>query len=166
MKKGFAVLATVALALAAADSQAATANSTSEATVITPIAITNTIGLDFGKFASGAGGTVVMTAAGARSQTGGVVLATGTAGAAASFNVTGDANATYAITLPSTGQTLTRAAGTETMAASTFTSSPSATGTLSAGGAETVTVGATLTVADAQVVGVYSGSFAVSVEYN
>ena len=71
-----------------------------------------------------------------------------------------------AITLPSSAVTLTRASGSETMTASTFTSTPSGTGTLSSG-TQNVTVGATLTVAAAQVAGVYSsGNFNVTVNYN
>ena len=152
--------ATVTQALAAS----ATANATAE--VITPIAISKTADLRFGKFAAGSGGTVVMTAAGSRSGTGGVVLSTIDAGGAASFDVSGAANATYAITLPGSAATITRVSGTETMSVGTFTSSPSGTGTLSAGGAQTVTVGGTLTVGNAQVVGSYTGTFSVSVEYN
>jgi len=54
------------------------------------------------------------------------------------------------------------------MTASTFTSSPTPTGTLSGGGAQTVTVGATLNVSASQLAGVYlSGTpFTVTVNYN
>lgn len=144
---------------------AASATAGSSATVVEPIAITKTADLVFGKFSAGTGGTVVVDTDGARTVTGGVVLLTGTGGAAASFNVTGDADATYAITLPSGTEALTRDAGSETMDAGTWVSSPAATGTLTAG-AQTVTVGATLTVASAQVAGTYNGTFAVTVEYN
>jgi hypothetical protein len=142
----------------------ATANAT--ATVVTPIAISNTADLGFGKFSAGTGGTVVISTAGSRSATGAVVLLTGTAGSAATFDVTGDGSATYAITLPGSDATLTRASGTETMSVGTFISNPSATGTLSGGGAQTINVGGTLTVGSAQVVGSYTGTFSVSVEYN
>jgi hypothetical protein len=52
------------------------------------------------------------------------------------------------------------------MSVDTFISTPSATGTLSGGGAQTINVGGTLTVGSAQVVGSYTGTFSVSVEYN
>lgn len=143
---------------------AATANAT--ATVIAPIAISKTADLAFGKFAASTGGTVVMSAAGARSATSAVVLSTVTPGGAASFDVTGDNNATYAITLPGSISISDGAATPNTMTVDTFTSTPSATGTLSATGAETVTVGGTLTVASAQVAGAYTGTFDVTVEYN
>ena len=140
---------------------AATANAT--ATVIAPIAISKTADLAFGKFAASTGGTVVMAPAGTRTATGTVVLSTVTPGAAASFDVAGDNNATYAITLPASA---TISSGTNTMTVGTFTSTPSATGTLSASGTETVTVGGTLTVASAQVAGAYTGTFDMTVEYN
>jgi hypothetical protein len=52
------------------------------------------------------------------------------------------------------------------MAAGSFTSNPSATGTLSSG-TQDVYVGATLTVSAGQLAGVYtSGNFSVTVNYN
>lgn len=142
---------------------AASATGNATATVIAPIAITNTADLAFGKFAASTGGTVVMDPAGARTATGAVVLSTVTPGAAASFDVTGDNNATYAISLPASA---TITSGAVNMTVDTFTSTPSATGTLSATGAQTVTVGGTLTVASAQAAGAYTGTFSVTVEYN
>ncbi|KQW02880.1 hypothetical protein ASC87_00560 [Rhizobacter sp. Root1221] len=133
--------------------------------MVAPIAISNTAGLVFGKFSAGSGGTVVMSTASVRSKSGGVVLLTGTAGSAAAFDVTGDAAATYAITLPGSA-TVTHTDTLTTMSLGTFVSNPSATGTLSGGGAQTVNVGATLTVANAQLAGSYSGTYSVSVEYN
>lgn len=143
---------------------AATATGNATATVIAPITITNTADLAFGKFAASTGGTVVMAPAGTRTATGAVVLSTVTPGAAASFDVAGDNDATYAITLPGAASTIS--SGVNTMSVDTFTSTPSATGTLSATGAQTVTVGGTLTVASAQVAGAYTGTFDVTVEYN
>lgn len=144
---------------------AASATGNATATVIAPIAISNTADLAFGKFAASTGGTVVMSPASGRTATSAVVLSTVTPGAAASFNVTGDNNATYAITLPGTA-TITHTNTIDTMSVGTFTSTPSATGTLSGAGAETVAVGGTLTVASAQLAGAYTGTFSVTVEYN
>jgi hypothetical protein len=165
MKRFFAVFSLVVLVLAGTKTYAASATANATATVITPIAISSTADLRFGEFAAGSGGTVVISTAGARSKTGGVVLSTVAPGGAASFSVTGDADATYAITLPGTA-TITRVSGTETMSVGTFTSDPTETGTLSAGGTQTVAVGGTLTVGASQVVGSYTGTFSVSVEYN
>ncbi len=140
---------------------------TATATVIAPIAISDsTADLAFGKFAASTGGTVVMAPAGTRTATGAVVLSTVTPGNAASFNVTGDNNATYAITLPGTA-TITHTDTINNMSVGTFTSSlPLGVGTLSGAGAETVTVGGTLTVASGQAAGAYTGTFSVTVEYN
>jgi hypothetical protein len=165
-KTAAAILFTLALAATAVDVHAADATSNASATVMTPISISNTAALRFGKFSALTGGTVVVSAAGARSATGAVVLSTTDAGGAASFAVSGDANATYAITLPNSATITHSVDNTQTMAIGTFTSNPSGTGTLSAGGAQTLTVGATLTVGNAQTTGSYSGTFDVSVEYN
>lgn len=145
----------------------ATANAT--ATIVTPISITKTVDMNFGNVAvSGtSGGTVVLAPASTRTSTGGVTLpsTTGTV-TAASFTVNGTANYTYAITLPSSSLTIT--SGSNTMSVTTFTSSPSATGTLDGTGAQTLNVGATLTVAAAQAAGVYTSAspFSVTVNYN
>jgi hypothetical protein len=108
-----------------------------------------------------------MTPAGVRSVTGGCTLPaiTGTV-AAAAFNVTGAANYTYAITLPGAATTITF--GANNMTVDTWTSTPSGTGTLSAGGSQTLTVGATLNVGASQAAGTYvSGTpFTVTVNYN
>jgi Domain of unknown function (DUF4402) len=112
------------------------------------------------------GGTVVLAPAGTRTATSGVTLpaTTGTV-TAASFTVNGNGSYTYAITLPGT-VTLTHSGGVQTMTASSFTSNPSGTGALSSG-TQDITIGATLTVAAAQLAGVYtSGNFNVTVNYN
>ena len=146
----------------------ATASATASATIITPIAITKTVDMNFGTAAvqAGTGGTVVLTPAGSRTKTGGVSLpsVTGTV-TAASFNVTGEGTSTYSITLPSSPVTIT--SGINTMTVSTFTSTPTPTGTLTAG-AQTLLVGATLNVSAAQAPGTYiSGTaFDVTVNYN
>jgi hypothetical protein len=124
--------------------------------------------MDFGNVAVNASsGTVVLAADGSRTATGGVTLP-GTSGTvtAASFDVAGEGAYTYSITLPSS-VTITRNSGTETMTVDAFTSSPSSTGTLTAG-AQTLTVGATLNVGASQVPGTYvSGTaFTVTVSYN
>lgn len=150
-------------AIAVNGSAANTATANATATVIAPIAISKTADLRFGKFAAGGTtGTVVMSAAGSRSATGGVVLSALDAGGAASFSVTGDTTATYAITLPGTA---TITSGANTMTVGTFTSSPSATGALTAG-AQTLTVGGTLSVGASQATGAYTGTFDVTVQYN
>lgn len=146
----------------------ATATSTATAKIVTPISIVKNVNLDFGNVAvTSIGGTVVMSPAGIRSVTGGLTLPviTGTV-TAASFAVAGEGSYTYAITLPAAATTIT--SGVNTMTVNTFTSSPTPTGTLSAGGSQTLTVGATLNVNASQAPGTYiSGSgFDVTVNYN
>lgn len=145
-----------------------TATATATATVIAPISIAKNADMSFGNIAvqAGTGGTVILATAGTRTSTAGVTLpsTTGTV-TAASFTVTGSGSLSYAITLPAS-VTLTHSGGVETMSAGSFTSNPSATGTLSSG-TQNIAVGATLTVTAGQLAGVYtSGNFNVTVNYN
>lgn len=129
------------------------------------IAIVNTQPLAFGKFVAGSGGAVTVSPAGGRSASGGVVLVPSGPGAAAQFVVSGDANLSYAISLPGNG-VVSLVSGANSMAVNNFTSSPSPTGVLGAGGAQTLSVGATLSVGGNQASGSYSGTFDVTVNYN
>ena len=156
---GFGVLG----ATAHANDNVASADAT--ATVIQPITITKTTDLGFGSFAaprSGAG-TVVMAPGSTRTHTGSIVLSHLGAGQAAAFNVAGEPNANYAITLPNS---VTLTSGVNSMTVDTFVSTPSSTSTLSGTGTGTIEVGATLHVAQAQPAGTYAGSFNVTVDYN
>lgn len=170
MKKGTKLILAAVIMLVSASSSfgQATATATATATIVTPISITKDVDMNFGNVAvqASTGGTVVLTPAGARSATGGVTLpaVNGTV-TAASFTVDGQGTYTYAITLPSAD--LTISSGSNTMVVNTFTSTPSATGALTAG-TQTLNVGATLNVSAAQAAGVYvSGTpFNVTVNYN
>lgn len=162
------LLAIIFIGLSAAAMAQVSATATASATIVGPIGITNTANMNFGNVAvSTVAGTVVMTPAAVRSTTGGCTLpaVTGTV-AAAAFNVTGAASYTYAITLPAVATTIT--SGGNTMTVGTWTSTPSGTGTLSAGGSQALTVGATLNVGASQAAGTYvSGTpFTVTVNYN
>jgi Domain of unknown function (DUF4402) len=167
MKKSIS-FAILMFALTAATFAQVSATATASATIVGPIGITNTANMNFGNVAvSTVAGTVVLTPAGVRSTTGGCTLPaiTGTV-AAGAFNVTGAANYTYAITLPAAATTIT--SGGNTMTVDTWTSTPSGTGTIGAGGSQALTVGATLNVAGSQAAGTYvSGTpFTVTVNYN
>lgn len=159
----------VVLALAgAASGSAVAANATADAksTVIAPIDITKGADLVFGSFAAGAaGGTVVVSTAGVRTKTGDVILS-GTAGAAAQFNVTGQAGMTYSINLVPTALTRDGGGGTPM----TFTVTSDITSGLLAGtgasGSQSFLVGGELTVGAGQAPGDYSGSVSATVEYN
>jgi hypothetical protein len=163
----FLALAAGLLALSVSTFAQVTASANAEATIVTPIGITKTVDMNFGNVAvSTALGTVVLTPASTRSKTGGVTLPTnnGTV-SAASFDVTGEGNFTYSITLPSSATTIN--SGLNTMTIDTWTSAPSGTGALTAG-AQTLTVGATLHVAGSQAAGTYTSAvpFDVTVNYN
>lgn len=163
------ILATGGGALAA---QSATSSAT--ATVITPVNIVNNTALIFGSVSqtNGTAGTVVVSPAGARSVTGGALIpAGGTAGAAATFTVTGESTYAYTITLPSTDVTLSGPTDSS-MIANAFTVGQGAVGTVTGttgnlvGGTGNLNVGATLNMVASQVSGTYTGSFPVTVAYN
>lgn len=148
----------------------ATASATATATIVTPIAIASDVQMNFGIVSVNATpGTVVLAPAGTTTATGGVTLPASNPGTitAATFDVTGQAGYTYAITLPSSDYTITRTGNAETMVVNSFTSDPDGTGTLTEG-AQTIKVGATLNVGANQVAGVYTNAtgFDVTVDYN
>lgn len=157
----FAALTTATFAQVSATSNAS-------ATIVGPIGITNTTAMNFGNVAvSAVAGTVVMTPAGVRTPTGGCTLpATVGTVAAAAFTVSGAVGYTYVITLPAAATTIT--SGANNMTVDTWTSTPSGTGTIGAGGTQTLTVGATLNVAGSQAAGTYTSAtpFTVTVNYN
>jgi hypothetical protein len=130
------------------------------------ISITKTIDMSFGNIAVISPGTVIIDPSGSRMGTGGVTLpAVAGMVSAASFDITGMANKTYAITLP---LNCTISSGGNTMTIDTFTSSPLSTGLLNGSGTQQLKVGATLTVAGSQAAGTYTSSspFTVTVNYN
>lgn len=155
--------------------QTSSDNANITAGVIIPISITKLTDMNFGNLSvGGTGGTVIWNpSTGVRSVSpgSGITLPT-TSGSPtlASFTVSGQANYGYSITLPTTPITLDDGAA-HTMTVSGFTSSPSASGTLSAGtsyGTQTLYVGATLNVAPNQAAGIYTSTvpFTVVVSYN
>jgi hypothetical protein len=85
---------------------------------------------------------------------------------AATFSVTGDGSATYAIMLPSGLQSATRANGADEVTFTPFSNLPGGTGLLDARGAQTIYLGGTLNIAKRQRPGVYTGTFDVTVAYN
>jgi len=130
---------------------AATFNGTATATVIAPLTLAQTTPMNFGTVAVGAaGGTVVMTSAGARSVTGDANAIAAGAGTAGAYTITGQAAQAYTMTIA--GGTLTDGGGANPMSLSAFTFvSPALTG-----GADAFSVGATLTLPPNQPAGAYS----------
>lgn len=112
-----------------------------------------------------------MNAAGMRSKTGGVIpVSQGVPATAGQFNVSGAPSAGYAISLPADGVVTLSDGNGHSMAVNGFLSTPisnppGSTGTLSGGGIQILSVGATLTVVNAQAPGSYSGFYSVTVNY-
>jgi len=142
-----------------------TASAEASARIVSPLQITKTADLKFGNVAAGpAAGTVDMAITDVRTATGGVTLiSAGNVSNAAAFDIIGAPDATFTISLPST---ILIASGANDMQVDNFVSSLGATSALDALGASALKVGATLNVDANQPVGLYTGSFDVTVAYN
>lgn len=140
----------------------ATGVAETSATIIAPIAINKTVDLNFGNIAAlTTDQQVTVTPAGDRNSTEPQGLPTATTGtiSAASFTVTGLENATYSIVLPPSFNVTSDG---NTMLVNNFTSTPTATGTLT-DGTQTLNVGATINVGANQAAGTYTNANALSV---
>ena len=131
------------------------------------VVLTNTRGLDFGRFVANSGGTVVMSATGVRSRSGGVVLLNSPTAGQAAFTVgkssNGGGNRAVSISLPPNGS-IRLSSGANSMALNAFVNNPASINSVPNGGT-TLSVGATLTVAPNQAPGTYSGSFSLTVNF-
>ena len=162
------VLGASGMAMAQSDTESA---ATSNATVIAPIAIEQTASLEFGKIVKATAGTVAIATNGDRTDSD-VQLTPGTQVGtvrAASFAVTGEGTMTYAISLPA-DDAVVLATGdgvgdTKKMELVDFVSNPSGTGELTAG-AQTLLVGATMTLDGSEIAGAYTATYSVTVAYN
>ncbi|SDR13687.1 protein of unknown function [Brevundimonas sp. 374] len=170
------LIAAAALVLTAIASpalaQSASTTGSGSITVIRPLTITKTADLKFGTVVRpGTGsGTVVVSSAGARSVTGGVVgLNSGDTPAAAAFSVAGEGGQSVSVTIPAT---FSMANGTDTL---TVTTSNSLTGSaasqtlsnaLGSAGSLAFSVGGSVPVASTTATGAYTGTFTVSAAYN
>ncbi len=144
---------------------AAVATATVTADITSTITVRTINGLIFGDIASGAAaGTLAMSTAGVRTTTGGVTVNTAIAGSPAAFDVQGDPNATYSITLPAA--VILTSGSSNTMVVDNFISSPAITGVIGVSGQQTLFIGATLNVSGNQALGAYSGLLTVTVDYN
>lgn len=126
--------------------------------------VTTARNLSYGRFAANTGGTIIMSTAGVRSKTGGVILISGGTITSASFNL-GESGAGKSlnfttITLPTS---VPMTSGANSMTVSNFVSDPA--NTVLGTGRTVVLVGARLTVAPNQAAGNYSGNFTVTVNY-
>lgn len=131
---------------------------------VTSIGVTTQNDLHFGQIVTGTtSGTVTVSPSGTRTASGGSTLASGASVSAASFQVTGDPDVTFAITLPSSASL---SSGADQMTVDGFVSDPDQAGSLDATGAALFRVGATLQLRGGQSSGAYSGQFDVRVDYN
>jgi hypothetical protein len=140
------------LALSPVGSWAASATSNAVQVVFEAISITTNSNLDFGSAPQGDAAKAVAASD----------------ASAASFTVSGDPNRAYTITIPRSVTMATDGGGAanKEIAVSDFVSSPSGTGTIGAGGTQSLKVGATrAALASDQTAGSYTGAFTVSVVY-
>lgn len=139
------------------------------AEIIPIFSATETSQLNFGRFSPGPeGGKIILTPQGTVSLLGSIFKGPGTINAA-SFYVTGDADAAYSITLPSGPVILKHTSDAKTMIIDDWVSVPAAgigTGKLQ-DGFQTVFVGATLKVGSIKdnPVGVYTGSYNITFDF-
>lgn len=138
------------------------------ANVVQAITVTQNRALNFGKFVSVNGGTVVVSNAATTVVTGTSVRVNPSTAASGQFTVAGDGTATYTLTADS-GTTLTGpSANTMTVTAITPTVTTGGVlgGSSGSEGTQLVYIGATVTQGTANVAGLYSGTYSVTVAYN
>ncbi|MBL4561484.1 MAG: DUF4402 domain-containing protein [Labilibaculum sp.] len=161
-----------------AQTTAVTENTTAGAVLVVPMGITETSALHFGTIimTDALGGTVTLSTANVRSETGGLALTGITpVSSNAAYNVTGTMNETYALTAPVTITVSETLLGVASMDITNLTvlynggiekPAVNSTSLLSGTGTDNFAIGGLLTVKAAQLAGVYAGTFDVTVDYN
>lgn len=140
------------------------------AEVIPVFAATETAQMNFGRFSPGPqGGSIILTPENSISVLGSIYKGLGTYNAA-SFYISGDSNAAFTITLPSSPVVLKHESSSKTMLIQDWISNPGqgvGNGILQ-NGEQTVQIGATLKVGTIQdnPVGVYAGTYTVTFDFN
>ncbi len=172
MKKVIFTIVAIAAFVFTAAAQDNVANKTlsvqSKARIITPITLANTgsQALDFGIIARGTlDATIIVPASAsftANVATGDAVVLSSATQTAAKFTVGGESGKTYAITIPSTTQTII--SGANSLNITNFSCSNGATGTI--GTNDVFYVGGKLSVPAAAIAASYTGTFSVTVNYN
>lgn len=142
-------------------SQTDPATGEAQAKIIAPLVVAHADGaaLNFGTLVSPkveGGGTVLLSAAGVATDEGVERIAADPV-SADQFDVTNPESVSYDVDLPSN---ISVSNGSETMAVSAFTASCAENCT-----ADTISVGATLTVAQDQAAGEYSGQYSITLTY-
>jgi hypothetical protein len=140
------------------------------AEIIPVFSAVETSQLNFGRFSPGPqGGMIILTPQSTISVLGSIFKGVGTH-SAASFYISGDADAAYSITLPASPVILTHTSAAKTMLIQDWVSEPGqgvGTGTLQ-DGFQVVYVGATLKVGTLldNPVGIYTGSYTITFDFN
>lgn len=140
------------------------------AEIIPVFSASETSQLNFGKFSPGPqGGMIIITPQSTISVIGSVFKGVGSHNAA-SFYVSGDADAAYSISLPASPVILTHTSNAKTMLIQDWVSEPEqgiGTGTLQKG-FQFVYVGATLKIGPLydNPVGIYTGSYTITFDFN
>ena len=138
------------------------------ATILKPITIIAGQTLNFGDIAPREAESVVdMSVTGTRVlDSGDAQLVPTDEGQNGTFTIAGQANAGFAITIPTAAITLTNSESSETMTVDNFVSSLGLSSILNASGAASLSIGAKLNVAADQSAGTYNGTYEVTVAYN
>ena len=166
MKKIYLLAAVSVLTLGYAEVWAAQATGTGNisAKIVAPVTVTETQGLHFGTILAptDSAKTVTISTDGSRSDGGSGILVKTNEGNAGLFNVTGAVNQKMTITKP--GPVELTSTGGDKMTVNNFVTDPNGDLTLS-GTSGQIKVGADLTVKANQAVGLYTGSYTVTVSY-
>lgn len=165
-------LTSVAFAVPALAQSSAFTSGTGSISVIRPLTLTRNADLQFGAVVrpSTGSGTVAVSAAGARTVTGGVIgLVSGNTPQAAQFTVDGEGGQSISVVIPAS---FTMANGSDVL---TVTTSNNLTGSagaqtlsnaLGAAGSLVFRIGGTVPVASTATTGTYTGNLTVSAAYN
>ena len=157
-------LLAVALLGLSANAAAQTASSTIDVEIESrAITLVNTGGLNFGRVLPYGSPGIVFVSANGVGSTSNAFISDATNIRASSWDVTGIPGAPYAITLPTS---VVISNGTENMTVSSFVRSGPVQPLMDAAGNSSFNVGARLGVGANQPVGIYTGTFNVTVSYN
>lgn len=143
---------------------AATATATITVNIVRPISMITKSGMQFADISSKeSAGTVVLSPSGSRLSTGGASIKSTLASAPAAFEVQGEPNSAYSISLPKS-VVMTKSEG-KSMVVNNFTSLPAASGLTDSNGKQMLYVGATLNIGSKQEPGPYAGTMIVRINY-
>lgn len=140
------------------------------AEVISSFTATETSQLNFGRFSPGhEGGQIIVSPEGSVYTVGSVVV-NGGGHNAASFEITGDNNAIYSVSLPGEAVTITSLSDSKSMLVTNWVSYPAPENGIGLlqGGSQFITIGATLMVStiNNNPSGIYSGVYVITFEFN